>query len=131
MLPKLTPLLVALGLGLPAALCATHDIVAGQTGLEFAPSVTHASPGDTLVFHFYPGRHNVAQGSFSQPCQPAPGGFYSGYIVPESGEDTTTFEVKVNSTDPIWIYCSQLGHCQGGMVGVINPPYVFAWSPLL
>jgi hypothetical protein len=32
------------------------------------------------------------------------------------------FTVMVNSTDPIWFYCGQVGHCQGGMVGVINPP---------
>lgn len=32
------------------------------------------------------------------------------------------FLVTVNSTDPIYFYCGQIGHCQAGMVGVINPP---------
>lgn len=33
-----------------------------------------------------------------------------------------TFQTMVNSTDPIWFYCSLDSHCQEGMVGVINPP---------
>jgi plastocyanin len=126
MLFKLIPLL--LSITLPTALCATHDIVAGDDGkLAFVPNVTHASPGDTLIFHFYPGHHNVAQGAFNQPCQPSPGGFYSGYIDPDQGESKTTFEVKVNSTDPLWIYCGAPAHCEAGMVGVINPPYVLPY----
>lgn len=30
----------------------------------------------------------------------------------------------MNDTKPIWYYCGQVGHCQAGMVGVINPPSV-------
>lgn len=33
-----------------------------------------------------------------------------------------TFIVTVNSTDPIWFYCSLEAHCIAGMVGVVNPP---------
>lgn len=33
-----------------------------------------------------------------------------------------TFIVTVNSTDPIWFYCSLDAHCIAGMVGVVNPP---------
>jgi hypothetical protein len=33
-----------------------------------------------------------------------------------------TFIVTVNSTDPIWFYCSLNAHCIAGMVGVVNPP---------
>ena len=33
------------------------------------------------------------------------------------------FYVTINNTDPIWYYCTATGHCQNGMVGVINPPY--------
>jgi hypothetical protein len=33
-----------------------------------------------------------------------------------------TFVTTVNSTDPIWLYCSLGSHCQSGMVGVVNPP---------
>ena len=33
------------------------------------------------------------------------------------------FQVMVNSTDPIFFYCSQntLSHCKSGMSGVVNP----------
>ena len=31
------------------------------------------------------------------------------------------FRVMVNSTDPIFFYCTIEGHCQGGMVGAVNP----------
>ncbi|CZR63987.1 uncharacterized protein PAC_13884 [Phialocephala subalpina] len=38
---------------------------------------------------------------------------------------TLLFLLTINSTDPIYYYCSQtsqIGHCQAGMVGIINPP---------
>jgi len=44
--------------------------------------------------------------------------FNSG-LVTQGGQ---TFVVTVESTDPMWFYCGQVSHCQGGMVGVINPP---------
>lgn len=33
----------------------------------------------------------------------------------------TTFTVTINDTNPIYFYCLFTGHCQAGMVGVINP----------
>jgi hypothetical protein len=36
-----------------------------------------------------------------------------------------SFTITINSTDPIWIYCPEDTHCEEGMVGVINAPYVF------
>lgn len=42
-------------------------------------------------------------------------------MVTDSIAQPSVFEVKVNSTDPIWLYCTAPKHCQGGMVGVINP----------
>ncbi|KAH0536386.1 hypothetical protein FGG08_006736 [Glutinoglossum americanum] len=32
------------------------------------------------------------------------------------------FAVDINDTNPVWLYCAQVGHCQAGMVAVINPP---------
>lgn len=34
-----------------------------------------------------------------------------------------TFQIEINSTDPIFFYCAQtiLEHCKNGMSGVINP----------
>ncbi|KAL3419319.1 hypothetical protein PVAG01_09541 [Phlyctema vagabunda] len=115
-------------LALPTLIrAATHNIQVGNelSGLEnlvFTPNVTTAAPGDTLVFHFYPGNHNVVQGQFDNPCAPSTAGFYSGYIDSESGEAQDLFTVTVNDTAPIWIYCSERRHCQNGMVAAINPP---------
>lgn len=33
-----------------------------------------------------------------------------------------TTVVTLNNTNPIWYYYSQIGPCQAGMVGIINPP---------
>lgn len=33
---------------------------------------------------------------------------------------TTVYNVLINDTKPIWIYCGQTGHCQKGMAMVIN-----------
>lgn len=90
--------------------------------LDFTPASSKAEKGDTVVFTFYPRQHNVVQGSYDKPCQPLDGGFYSGFIPSSDGAANTTFEIEVKDTQPIWFYCSQGDHCQGGMVGVINPP---------
>ena len=42
--------------------------------------------------------------------------------VSESATTRPVFTIAVNDTKPIWFYCSQAKHCQGGMVGVINAP---------
>ncbi|KAL7930795.1 hypothetical protein V8C35DRAFT_312211 [Trichoderma chlorosporum] len=63
-------------------------------------------------------------GDFANPCAPAKtGGFFSGFMpVSGSGEASETFQVTVNSTDPIFFYCAQntFSHCKSGMSGVAN-----------
>ena len=69
------------------------------------------------------------QSSFDAPCVPfeesTPGskGFFSGFK-PVGPDSTTmpTFTIMVKDTKPMWFYCSQAKHCQGGMVGVVNAP---------
>jgi plastocyanin len=101
----------------------TIEIKAGPGGLVFSPNSTTAEKGDVLEFHFYPRNHSVAQGFYSNPCQPVQsGGFFSGYVPSQDGASPTIFSVIVNDTSPIWYYCTQARHCQDGMVGVINPP---------
>ncbi|KAK6347948.1 hypothetical protein TWF718_005768 [Orbilia javanica] len=88
----------------------------------FEPASLMAATGDTVVFEFHPSTHSVARGSFDKPCQPLTkdnGGFYSGFL--RGGAKSPTFTVKVTDSNPIWYYCSVGKHCQGGMVGVINP----------
>lgn len=50
--------------------------------------------------------------------------FFSGYM-PTNATDLAagkqlTYTIRVMDTQPIWFYCSQATHCQGGMVGAIN-----------
>jgi plastocyanin len=113
--------LVSLLTLITAAAATTHDILVGNAGTQYSPNSTTAAQGDTVVFHFYPGNHNVVQGDFNQPCSTS-GGFYSGFVDSESGATAQTFTITINDTNPIWIYCSQQEHCQLGMVMVINPP---------
>jgi len=42
---------------------------------------------------------------------------YSGF--PNDGD---VWRIQINSTDPLWLYCSATGHCEGGMGMVVNPP---------
>lgn len=107
-----------------------HDVDVGQNGFTFSPDTLTASKGDTVNFHFFAGDHSVSQSTFDAPCVPAPiNPIYSGFINPTgSGEASTMFSITINDTTPIWLYCSQVTHCQTGMAMVINPStYVFSW----
>ena len=114
-----------------------HSVAVGQGGLTFSPNSLTAAVGDQVEFHFDSPTHSVAQGDFNNACQPLnSSSFWSGY--PGNGvrnlhsefqptplltaTQSPPFTITVNSTDPIWFYCTQVSHCQAGMVGVINPP---------
>ncbi|RMZ89435.1 hypothetical protein DV736_g3345, partial [Chaetothyriales sp. CBS 134916] len=92
----------------------THQVTVGP-GLSYSPDSLTAAKGDVVEFTFGQG-HDVVSGSFDSPCQ-NDGKIYSGE--PGNGE---VFSLTINSTDPLWIYCSVPGHCQGGMAMVINAP---------
>ncbi|KAH7065845.1 Cupredoxin [Paraphoma chrysanthemicola] len=110
-----------------SAIAANHVVVVSNktAGLTFKPDSLEAAQGDTVTFKFWPKNHSVAQSTFAQPCQPMNNGFWSGYVPTTSTESlanwTFTYEVT-NASAPVWFYCTQGRHCQGGMVGVINPP---------
>ncbi|KAF2751283.1 Cupredoxin [Sporormia fimetaria CBS 119925] len=107
-----------------AALAKDITVVAGKSGLTFEPAEIQAEEGDIVWFKFWPKNHSVAQSTFDKPCQPAPNGFWSGYVPQsEAKASDTTFAIEVtNASAPIWFYCTQQQHCQNGMVGVINAP---------
>ncbi|KAF1810346.1 hypothetical protein P152DRAFT_369051, partial [Eremomyces bilateralis CBS 781.70] len=108
------------------ALAANHTISIGSSGLNIAPNVTHAVPGDLLIFRFFPGHHNVASGPFGTPCQSSAtgGGIFSGWVDASDKEQGAAqiFVVEVNDTEPLWLYCSTPHHCSNGQVAVVNPP---------
>lgn len=96
-----------------------HSVQVGEGGtLTFTPDTVMAAEGDWIEFTFNPG-HSVAQSSFDAPCVPISGatGVYSGF--PNGGDK---WSIQINSTDPLWLYCSATGHCEGGMALVVNPP---------
>ncbi|KAJ6024689.1 hypothetical protein N7540_005486 [Penicillium herquei] len=99
----------------------TQSVDVGENGFTFNPDTIHVPAGGVVEFHFYPGDHSVAQAAFDNPCHPmSDTSFFSGFM--ESAIDgKPVWSLTVNDTHPIWFYCGQVGHCQAGMVGVINP----------
>jgi plastocyanin len=106
------------------ALAVDHLVVVGNNSkLVFEPDNIKAVEGDTVTFKFWPKNHSVAQATFANPCAPMADGFWSGYIPSAEKAAATEFMYTVeNASKPIWFYCTQGKHCQGGMVGVINGP---------
>jgi len=98
---------------------------------QFIPSSFNATNNTVITFQFTgaPGNHTVTQSTFADPCDPAVGGFDSGWVfVPQSPALAQTPEFNLTITDdskPIWFFCKQLApspHCGAGMVGAINAP---------
>lgn len=123
----------------PSGMVNTHVIqVGGPNGsLAFYPETVRANVGDLVQFQFNPKNHSVAQSTFDQPCVPIGNimpnktdAFWSGFMpaaaAAAGGNGTVggklTYTIRVMNNNPIWYYCSQARHCQGGMVGTINPP---------
>ncbi|KAG8929242.1 hypothetical protein FRC01_004644 [Tulasnella sp. 417] len=109
----------------PAALAAkVWDItVGGAAGLVYTPNQVKAEVGDVLSFHFQFKNHTVTQSSFASPCTPWEGGFDSGFMpVAMDATEFPVYNVTVETTDPIWIHCQQVGHCGMGMVFAANAP---------
>lgn len=107
----------------------THVVRVGSMKgeLTFMPNTMTAVAGDMIQFQFAPKNHSVVQSTFDQPCQPSRlhsniTGVFSGYMpVAADAQMAPTWTIRVNDTKPMWLYCSQAKHCQGGMVMVVNP----------
>jgi len=103
-------------LALPfAAAQTTHNVTVGVGGkLVYDPANITAAAGDSIVFTFQ-GTHTATQSTFQTPCAPSSNGF--------SGTSSSSpFTLKVNDTNPIWVYCAVPGHCSAGMVFSANAP---------
>lgn len=97
---------------LAAFVAAQQTVQVGPSGtFTFEPSSLTAQPGDTIMFNIVDPIHTVTQGaSLDTACTQA--GF-------SSNLGDSSFQITVNSTDPIYIFCSP--HCTFGMVMIINP----------
>ncbi|KAL9010172.1 MAG: hypothetical protein Q9173_004872 [Seirophora scorigena] len=128
--PKSSPAALA-GTATPSGQVMMHVVkVSNKAGsLTFEPNNLQAAAGSMVQFQFYPKNHSIVQSTFDQPCEPiqnhnaSASGFFSGFMPVQAGDAMRPlYTIMVNDTRPIWYYCSQAKHCQGGMVGVINPP---------
>ncbi|KAF9772921.1 hypothetical protein IL306_009333 [Fusarium sp. DS 682] len=102
-------------------------VVVGGSQDTFVPNMIRAAAGDVIQFQFSNGNHTVTQSSEDSPCQPLQatqsGVIHSGHIPFEAGQTTVgTFNVPLNNTEPIYLYCATGPHCQIGQVMAINPP---------
>jgi hypothetical protein len=82
-----------------------------------------ANIGDEIRFTFEAKNHTVTQSSFLQPCKRligpdgmTPTGFDTGFMPVANGASLPTASFIVPSTNPLWFYCRQTGHCAKGMV---------------
>ncbi|KAK5652233.1 hypothetical protein OQA88_10730 [Cercophora sp. LCS_1] len=90
--------------------------------LEFTPDTVTAAIGDIVEFNFFPVNNSVILSDFNTPCAPAKtGGFNSGFFATSSGQNPSAFQIVVNTTDPMFVYCGFPLHCKNGMSAVINP----------
>ncbi|KAH7040482.1 uncharacterized protein B0I36DRAFT_310777 [Microdochium trichocladiopsis] len=107
----------------PGAIPTHHVTVGGTAGLVFTPAEIQAAVGDMVVFTFLSKNHTATQSSFAKPCEPLAGGQASGFqpnpddsIVP-----APQVAMQVMTTEPLWFFCNQPGHCGKGMVFSVNP----------
>jgi plastocyanin len=105
--------------------------------LTYTPNNLTAAVGDMVQFQFAAGNHTVTQSTFDEPCQPIAKnsnvtGFFSGFqLVTAGSTNVPTYTIEINSTTPIWVYCSQASHCQKGMNLVINEKYANPFPTLV
>ncbi|MCJ1234566.1 hypothetical protein MMC14_002527 [Varicellaria rhodocarpa] len=98
-----------------------HNVDVGKGGLIFSPNSLTANVGDKVQFTYYPQNHSVAQSSFGTPCAPlSTDAIFSGFMPVANGTSSQVFTITINTTTPLWLYCSQGKHCQNGMAMVIN-----------
>ncbi|KAH9979701.1 hypothetical protein BJV74DRAFT_121937 [Russula compacta] len=117
-------------LSLAAAEGTVHHITVGNDtgGTIYNPTNINAMIGDIVSFTFHPKNHSVTESSFAKPCTPLADGFDSGFhpVAIGTNDSFPTWNITVNSTNPIWVHCRQdantaASYCGKGMVFAINP----------
>jgi len=114
-----------------AAGAMTHTVVVGgvkpvETGmapvLGYNPESIKAAVGDMVVFEFMQKNHTATQSTFAEPCKKMEGGMDSGFMPNPEGKAGVTWNMTVETTEPLWFYCKQQNgiHCGKGMVFSIN-----------
>ncbi|KNC98513.1 uncharacterized protein SPPG_06209 [Spizellomyces punctatus DAOM BR117] len=96
----------------------THTITVGQGGQKFTPETLSIAKGDTVMWMWAGGPHNVKQTADKDSCTPMDGGFQSTNLQ-TGGMFSRTFGAN-ETTDRIWYVCTVGNHCQNGMKGLIT-----------
>ncbi|KAI0882504.1 Cupredoxin [Annulohypoxylon maeteangense] len=107
-----------------AGAAATHTvIVGGSAGLVYTPDQITANVGDMVIFEFMSANHTATQSTFATPCKIMEGGMDSGFQANANNTVNPPPKVamQVMTTEPLWFYCRQSGHCGKGMTFSINP----------
>ncbi|KAJ8118668.1 hypothetical protein OPT61_g400 [Boeremia exigua] len=113
---------------------ATHTVVVGgltpvETGmapvLGYRPESITANVGDVVEFQFMQKNHTATQSTFAEPCKAMEGGKDSGFMPNPEGKAGVTWNMTVETTEAIWMYCKQAQgeHCGKGMVFSINAKF--------
>jgi plastocyanin len=69
--------------------------------LGYSPESIKAAVGDVVQFNFMQKNHTVTQSTFAEPCKKMQGGIDSGFMPNPNGDPGVTFNMTVNSTDPM------------------------------
>ncbi|KAH7085192.1 hypothetical protein BKA63DRAFT_402001 [Paraphoma chrysanthemicola] len=109
----------------------THTVVVGglkpvATGMApsllYNPESITAAVGDMVMFVFMQKNHTATQSTFAEPCRKMEGGMDSGFMANPEGKPGVTWNMTVETTEPLWFYCKQQNgiHCGKGMVMSVN-----------
>jgi plastocyanin len=110
----------------PATGAKIIPVAVGGAQDVFVPSQVTAAAGDIIQFQFSNGNHTVTQSAEDQACVPLQqtnaAAIHSGHIPFADGQqEVGTFNMVVQNTDTMFLYCATGPHCQEGQVMVINP----------
>jgi len=119
---------VLMGAAVTAQKVHVVSVADATNSLKYTPDNLKADVGDKVQFQFIAGNHTVTQSTFDQPCQPISmnsniTGIFSGFqpaAASAAQGKIPVFTISITDTKPMWLYCSQARHCQGGMTMVIN-----------
>ncbi|KAF3084529.1 hypothetical protein TWF706_000748 [Orbilia oligospora] len=98
----------------------THTVYLNHTRNTFKPIHKNATLGDVIRFVFLSPNHSVVETSFEYPCTPKEGGFASGSNINLNQRFNNSVSFTVDSLDPRYFACGQLGHCQTQEIFAIN-----------
>jgi plastocyanin len=69
--------------------------------LLYTPESITAAVGDMVMFQFMQKNHTVTQSTFADPCRKMDGGMDSGFMVNPEGKPGVTWNMTVETTEPL------------------------------